>query len=138
MENICSIARTRLLAEARGLLTPPVADVLLDWAEVLRAQAGRAAAAGQLDAAIATLREAIAGVDEIAGRGHMEAIGARDQLARVLEAAGRDDEAQATMAELRAAGRTADGARLLDEILGPARATRAVRVVDGVTTEETK
>jgi hypothetical protein len=121
-------ANTRLLAEARGLLTPPAVDVLIDWCEVLRAQAGRAAAAGQLDTAIATLREAIAGVDELAGRDHMEAISARGQLARALEADGRDDEAQAIMAELRAAGRTGDGARLLDEILGPARATRTVRV----------
>jgi hypothetical protein len=119
---------TRLLAEVRGLLTPPTADVLIEWSEVLRTQAGRATATGQLDTAIATLREVVSGVDELAGREHMEAISARGQLARVLEAAGREDEAQEILAELRAVGRTAAGIRLLDEIVGPAPATRAVRV----------
>jgi hypothetical protein len=121
-------ANARLLAETRNLLTPPAADVVNEWCEVLRSLAGRAARAGQLDTAIATLREAIAGVDELAGRDHMEAVSARGQLARVLEAAGRDDEAQPILAELRAIGRTTAGGRLLDEIVGPVPATRAVRV----------
>src|SRR5262249_25959355 len=118
----------RLLGEARALATPPAVDDLIDWCEVLRAQAGWAAATGELDAAIAALREVIAGVDELAGRDHMEAISTPGQLARMREAAGRDDEAQAMMAELRVIGRTAAGTHLLDEIVGPARATRVARV----------
>ena len=124
-------AWVRMLAEARELATPPAADDLDQlnvWCEVLRTAAGQAWALGDPDTAIATLRAVIAASDELAGRDHMESISTRGQLALVLEAAGREAEAQAMMAELRAAGRTAAGARLLDESIGPPRATRPVRV----------
>jgi len=122
-------ASARALAEARAAVTPPTLAGLLEWSEAVRSQAAMAALAGDRDAAIARLREAIATDDRVAGAGDVTAIGARDQLARLLEAAGRDAEAAVVMTELRAAGRSAAGARLLDELVGPIGPTREVRVV---------
>jgi hypothetical protein len=119
---------TRMLDEARAIVTPPAAGDLIEWVELLRTQAGRAAAVGDRETAIATLRQVIATADELAGRDHMTAISTRGQLAAVLEAAGHEAEAQTTMAELRAAGRTSAAARLLDEVFGPPRPTRVVHV----------
>jgi serine/threonine-protein kinase len=118
----------RRLTEARAVVTPPALDEILEWAESARSQAAVTALAGDRDAALGLLREAIVTVDRVAGRDHVAALGARGQLAWLLEAAGRDAEAAMVMAELRAAGRTPAGARLLDEVLGPAPATHEVRV----------
>jgi hypothetical protein len=118
----------RALVEARRIVTPPTLRDLVEWSEIGRTQASRAIAAGDRDAAIALLRELVATADEIGGRDHMTAMSGRGHLARVLEGAGRDAEAHAVMLDVRAAGKTAAGARLLDEIAGPQPPTRVVRV----------
>jgi hypothetical protein len=118
----------RALDEARRIVTPPTLRDLVLWSEIGRGQASRANAAGDRDRAIALLRELVATADEIGGRDHMTAISARGHLARVLEASGRDAEAHAVLLDARAAGQTAAGARLVDEIAGPSPPTRVVRV----------
>jgi len=119
----------RAIEQARRLGSPPAIDDVVWWGESLRAQASRAAIAGDHETAIAVLRELVATVDQLGGRGHMTAISARGQLARVLEDAGRDADAEVVMTELRAAAQTAEGARFLAEIMpSTEQATRVVQV----------
>jgi Protein kinase domain len=121
-------AAARAYAEARAIMTPPDLHELTTWAEIGRSQAAALLGAGDRDAAIAIDRELVVEADRVGGRGHLAALGARGDLAIALEAAGRDAEAAAVMAEMRAAAATPAGARALDEDGQPRPPTRPLRV----------